>query len=44
MKKFAMFQKNYMIVLEMTDNLGIRVGRKSGKCFASFASFLGTLT
>ena len=39
MRTFAMFQKNYMIVLEMADNLGVRVGRKSGKCFAIFASF-----
>ena len=24
-KKFAMFQQNYMIVLEMADNLGVSV-------------------
>ena len=25
MKKFAMFQQNYMIVLEMADNFGVSV-------------------
>ena len=25
MKKFAMFQQNYMIVVEMADNLGVNV-------------------
>ena len=25
MKEFAMFQQNYMIVLEMADNLGVSV-------------------
>ena len=39
MKKFAMFKQNYVIVLEMADNLGVSVFFFNFACFFFFLFF-----